>query len=132
MEAVDIATEVAPTIVFLRKKKPLRRSGVAFEGGRLIFHSLRNTYVSLLLESGASIKEVQDLAGHSTPQLTMGTYARSRWERLSQAVDGLAGMVDGDTSITSPQHENQEEKKTAESEGCMVAVQGFEPRTLRI
>jgi integrase len=79
METGDIATEVARTMIISGKEISLRRSGVAFEGGRLVFHSLRNTYVSLLLESGASVKEVQDLTRHSSPELTMGTYSRSRW-----------------------------------------------------
>ncbi len=38
-------------------------------------HSLRHTHCSLLFESGASIKEVQDRLGHSNIRTTMDIYA---------------------------------------------------------
>jgi len=38
------------------------------------FHSLRHTYVTRVVRSGASVKVAQDLARHSTPTLTLGVY----------------------------------------------------------
>jgi integrase len=35
------------------------------------FHSLRHTYVSRLVQSGANVKVAQELARHSTPMLTL-------------------------------------------------------------
>ena len=42
----------------------------------LTFHSLRVSYISWLVRSGASVKTCQSLARHSTPLLTVGVYAR--------------------------------------------------------
>lgn len=58
--------------------------------GKVDFHSLRVTYVTLLCESGANIKEVQQLARHATPTLTMAVYARAREDGLAGAVERLA------------------------------------------
>jgi len=63
------------------------------EEGKLDFHALRTTFVSMLFESGASAKETQALARHSTADLTMNVYARARDERLTQVVERLAEMV---------------------------------------
>ena len=39
------------------------------------FHSLRHTFITRLVRSGANVKVVPDLARHSTPTLTLGRYA---------------------------------------------------------
>ncbi|KQU24069.1 integrase [Bacillus sp. Leaf13] len=41
---------------------------------RITIHGLRHTHASLLFESGASIKEVQERLGHSDIQMTMNIY----------------------------------------------------------
>ena len=41
----------------------------------------------MVLESGVSVKEAQELARHSTPELTMNVYGRARDERLAEAVE---------------------------------------------
>lgn len=41
---------------------------------RITIHGLRHTHASLLFESGASIKEVQERLGHSDIQMTMNVY----------------------------------------------------------
>ncbi len=56
------------------------------------FHALRATYVTLLIESGASIKTVQVLARHSTPSLTIGIYAKSQKDAQVEALEGLPGV----------------------------------------
>ena len=61
--------------------------------GKIDFHACRNAYVSLVVESGATVKETQELARHSTPQLTMNVYARARTERLSEAVERVGEVV---------------------------------------
>ena len=38
------------------------------------FHDLRHTWVSLLIQSGAHPKHIQEQAGHSSIQVTMDTY----------------------------------------------------------
>ena len=50
--------------------------------GKVDFHSCRVAYITFLMENGASVKEGQSLARHSTPGLTLNTYARTRNNRL--------------------------------------------------
>jgi integrase len=49
----------------------LRRAGLR----RVTLHSLRHGYASALIGSGASVKVVQRLMGHSNVQMTLQTYA---------------------------------------------------------
>jgi len=51
-------------------------------------HKLRHAYATRLLQTGADIKEVQDLLGHASLQTTM-VYVHSTPERLASAVDRL-------------------------------------------
>jgi len=53
------------------------------------FHSIRHTYISGIVASGASVKVAQTLARHSTPTLTIGRYAHARLHDLQGALDGL-------------------------------------------
>jgi integrase/recombinase XerD len=63
--------------------------------GRVIdFHSLRHSYISQVVNSGASVKVAQELARHSTPTLTIGRYAHTRLHDLSAA---LSNLPDTDT-----------------------------------
>ena len=61
--------------------------------GRVVdFHSLRATYITLLITSGASVKAVQDLVRHSDPKLTMNTYAKLGVHDFASALKGLPGL----------------------------------------
>jgi integrase len=64
-------------------------------GNVLDFHALRVSYISWLVESGASVKTCQELARHSTPVLTIGVYARMSLQDQGKALAGLpvAGAV---------------------------------------
>ena len=91
---------------------PRRKSGVSFQnavafdldlaaagisktapGGKLDFHALRVTYVSLVLEAGASVKEAQSLARHSNPDLTLNVYGRARYERLAEVTESVGAIL---------------------------------------
>jgi len=61
--------------------------------GKLDFAALRNSYVTLAAEAGANVKELQTLARHSTPSLTMNVYAKSRNERLSELAEKIGESV---------------------------------------
>jgi integrase len=39
------------------------------------YHSLRHTFASTLLSRGVSVKAVADWLGHSSPAITLATYA---------------------------------------------------------
>jgi integrase len=47
------------------------------EGNEIVFHSLRNSYISFLANSATPAKVIQQLARHSDPRLTFNTYART-------------------------------------------------------
>lgn len=61
---------------------------------RLRLHELRHTNISLLLDSGASMKELQEWAGHSSYSTTANIYshiqAKSK-EKLTQSIENLLG-----------------------------------------
>ena len=56
------------------------------------FHCLRHTYVSRLVQSGASVKVAQDLARHSSPMLTLGRYAHVQIADHTKALDALPDL----------------------------------------
>ncbi len=65
-------------------EKALRRSGV--EG--VTWHTLRHTFVSRLVVAGVHLKQVQELAGHKTIQMT-ARYAHLAPEHQLSAVEVL-------------------------------------------
>ncbi len=71
----------------------LAAAGIPYETpqGTLDFHALRATYVTHLLNSGASIKVVQKLARHSTPVLTLAIYAKVTDPELHKALERKTG-----------------------------------------
>ena len=61
--------------------------------GKIDFHALRVTYVTLLVESGATAKEAQVLARHSTPDLTMNVYAKANPHRMKSVAETVGNAV---------------------------------------
>ncbi len=60
--------------------------------GRVVdFHGLRHTFISQLVQTGASVKVAQELARHSTPTLTIGRYSHTRRDDLAAALEELPG-----------------------------------------
>ena len=57
------------------------------------FHALRVAYTTFLFDCGTDAKTAQSLARHSTPSLTMNTYARARSDRLSEAVEAVGNAI---------------------------------------
>lgn len=60
-------------------------------GRPVTFHGLRRRYVSGLVESGADPKQLQTLARHSSPALTLQVYAEASRPKLAALVDKLPG-----------------------------------------
>lgn len=52
-------------------------------------HTLRHTYITQLFEAGLDIKQVQYLAGHSTPEMTMRVYTHYREKQREQETAAL-------------------------------------------
>jgi integrase len=74
----------------------LERAGIPLEipgEGKVDFHSLRVTFCTLLDDRGATAKENQELARHSTPALTMNIYVRTRVDRVRVVVDSVGELV---------------------------------------
>ena len=62
--------------------------------GKIDFHACRVAYISLVIESGVTVKEAQELARHSNPELTMNVYGRTQPSHLAQAVERVAeGLI---------------------------------------
>lgn len=76
--------------------KDLKRAGIPkrIAGlGKVDFHACRVAYTTFVVEAGANVKEAQTLLRHSTPQLTLGLYARDRRESLGRLADTVGQMV---------------------------------------
>ena len=56
-------------------------------------HDLRHTAATLALESGANLKEVQELMGHSNPATTMKYYSGVTDEAKRRTVDGIERLL---------------------------------------
>ena len=53
------------------------------------FHALRHSYLSALAAAGVGPKELQELARHSDPRLTLGIYTHTRPSALGESVGRL-------------------------------------------
>ena len=78
---LDVPSHTARTLYI-----DLEAAGISkrTEEGKIDFHALRTTFTMLVLEAGANPKEAQELARHSTSNLTLNTYARTRNSQLEQ------------------------------------------------
>ena len=73
---------VAPAIDRAKVTKP-----------KLGWHSLRRSYASLLLSSGASLRVSLELMRHSTAEMTLSTYAQSIGNEKRDAGEKVALLV---------------------------------------
>ncbi len=70
----------------------LAREAVPDKADSLHPHDLRHTFVTLSLDSGASLRDVQDAAGHADPRTTR-RYDRARHNLDRHPTYALAGLV---------------------------------------
>lgn len=76
-------------------RRDLKAAGIPYvvpsiDGPRFAdFHALRHSFVSALANAGVGPKELQELARHGDPRLTLGVYAHARPEALGAAVARL-------------------------------------------
>jgi len=66
------------------------------------FHSLRTVYISRVVAGGASMREAQTLARHSTPVLT-AHYSRATLHDVAGRVEGLGALLTGRPSRHRPE-----------------------------
>lgn len=78
-------------------RRDLKEAEIAEETheGCVDFHALRTTFVTLVLDAGASLKEAMTLARHSTPSLTMNVYGRTREKRLPEITEQIGAVFGG-------------------------------------
>ena len=100
-------------------------------GGKLDFHAARLAYVNLVIEAGANVKEAQTLARHSTAQMTLGVYGRTREERLHHVVEQVATTLQGETDCVASVHkiDTAEKVKAVNAQG--EAFTAFQPQWRR-
>lgn len=60
---------------------------------KITLHGFRHTHASLLFESGASIKEVQERLGHKDVKTTMNIYAHVSPEKIKETGERFANYV---------------------------------------
>jgi site-specific recombinase XerD len=78
---------------WIRKYFPrwLKRAGISLEGRKIVPHSSRHSLASLLEERGVSLRQIQDLLGHTDLKTTKGYlhsvegHIRKIGEKISEA-----------------------------------------------
>ena len=78
----------------------LKRLGALPEGEHYTFHNLRDTFISDLIDQGLSLEDVQYLARHSNPRVTLG-YVNRDGERVAQRLRLLTGPSAGVTALST-------------------------------
>jgi integrase len=96
----------------------------------LKLHTARHTYASMALASGKSVRWVADQLGHSSPMLTLKTYAHAMRE---EEIDlGFATSGAGAKRLYPAPNENGVEEKLSNPAIKLVELRGIEPLTLRL
>ena len=79
-----------PDAVLKRHVLPAaERAGITKKIG---WHSFRRTLATLLRHSGAYVKTTQDLLRHSSPVMTLGTYAKAVTADKRKAQETVVGL----------------------------------------
>ncbi|WP_423189461.1 tyrosine-type recombinase/integrase [Alkalibacterium sp. f15] len=79
---------VTPNSIKWHAEKTKKEMGIDFN-----FHSFRHTHASLLLESGAKIKAIQERLGHSRISTTMDTYSHITKKTRKETVDLFENLM---------------------------------------
>lgn len=87
--AADAYKPIYPTEPTRWQRKFTERHGLH----KVSPHDLRHTAATLALESGANLKQVQDLLGHSDPSTTMKFYAGVTEEAQRRTVEGIEKLI---------------------------------------
>ena len=68
---------------------------------RIGWHTFRHTLATLLQASGAGVKVTQELLRHSSPVMTLGTYAQAVTVDKRDAQDTVAALFSKPHLVTS-------------------------------
>ena len=107
--------------------------------GKVDFHATPTAFINFLIDQDfLTPKEVQELARHSSINLTMNAYGRTHSERLAEGVERTADWVlnSDDDAVFMPRQAVGAERESAtllNPESCafkgMAPRVGFEPTT---
>ena len=105
--------------------------------GTTTFHSLRATFATLLIEEGADVKTAMTLMRHSTPDLTVNRYAKSRREslvKLTEAVGEIAhtGLENEPECVTSVHLQEGGSGSDGKIKESMEQETGIEPAAITL
>jgi len=89
------------------------------EAGDLVFHSLRHTYCTLIIESGATLTEAQKLLRHSDPRLTANIYSHARQDRLQSTAEAVGAKVLPPKKYAQCMQEPVEQKQGNHASACV-------------
>jgi integrase len=103
---------------------------------RLRYHDLRHTYAALLIARGAHPRAIMERLGHSSIQVTLGTYGhlfptldQALTSRLDQAIAAARQEANGTEVARRPRRRNPSRWKGWLTWGFTVRPEGFEPST---
>lgn len=76
-------------------KRDLGKAGIpeTAPGGVAVFHSLRHSYCTLVIDSGATLTEAQRLMRHIDPRMTANKYSHARQDRLQGVAESIGDKV---------------------------------------
>ena len=66
---------------------------------KLHAHSMRHSFASILIDSGANVKTVQDALGHSSSRMTLDTYTQSFAEARAKATQAVSLAITGGDNL---------------------------------
>ena len=73
----------------------LKNAGITFKEGEChSVHTLRHTFASMMIESGADLKTVSEILGHSSSQFTANIYVHLTQEHKAKMINNLDDYVD--------------------------------------
>ncbi|QEL19269.1 tyrosine-type recombinase/integrase [Limnoglobus roseus] len=107
-------------------KRDLDGAGVVYreeteDGPRFLdFHALRHSFVSALAAAGVGVKELQTLARHSDPALTLAVYTHSTNAKLAESVQKLPLPIGGMGAVNPWDTMTREELQAALA--CSLAL----------
>ena len=85
-------------------------------------HDARHTAATLLLEQGVSPKVVQEILGHSSISLTLGTYAHVTRRLAAEAARAMEGSLWGDDEVKARGSADRRAAKKRRNESGLRAV----------
>lgn len=85
----DPAEPLYPCSITTWQSRFIKRHGLP----NLSVHDLRHSSATLMLESGSTIKQVQEILGHASPKTTLEFYSAATEEAQRRAVEGVDALL---------------------------------------